>query len=174
MDPRRCIAFLSFYTEGITPLEFREPMGAWVYGCDRCQQVCPRNEAYSNQELPVSRPLEERSADFCLEKLLTMTDEHYLSRIWPLCFYISQENKAKWQMNAARAMGNLKDPQFVQLLAESLSGNPSEIVRGMCAWALGRIGGRQAKQALESRWERESGLVKSEIEQALSLQDSPL
>lgn len=174
MDPRRCIAFLSFYTEGITPLEFREPMGVWVYGCDRCQQVCPRNEAYSNQELPVSRPLEERSADFCLEKLLTMTDEHYLSRIWPLCFYISQENKAKWQMNAARAMGNLKDPQFVQLLAESLSGNPSEIVRGMCAWALGRIGGRQAKQALESRLERESGLVKSEIEQALSLQDSPL
>jgi epoxyqueuosine reductase len=168
MNPLHCIAYLSFYSEGITPLEFREPMGAWVYGCDRCQQVCPRNEAYINQELPISDPLERRAGDFRLDTLLTMTDEHYINKVWPLCFYISRKNKAKWQMNAARALGNLKDHHFVPVLAEALSGNPSEMVRGMCAWALGRIGGRPARQALEFRLKKEIGLVRQEIEMALS------
>lgn len=168
MNPPRCIAYLSFYGDGITPLEFREPMGTWVYGCDRCQQVCPRNEAYMRRELPDNEPLEKRAGDFRLETLLTMTDEFYVKNIWPFCFYISRRNKAKWQMNAARAMGNIGDPLYVPALAEALAGNPSEIVRGMCAWALGRIGGRQARKILEDRREKESGLVKQEIELALS------
>ena len=167
MDPRRCIAYLSFYGEGITPLEFREPMGTWIYGCDRCQQVCPRNEAYAVHELPVNEQLEKRAGDFRPDKLLAMTDEHYINKVWPLCFYISRKNKAKWQMNAARALGNLKDPQFVPALAESLSANPSELVRGMCAWSLGRIGGFQARQALEAALKKETGLVMQEIELAL-------
>ncbi|MGZ6276524.1 MAG: hypothetical protein ACXWMI_10485 [Syntrophales bacterium] len=66
-------------------------MSAWVYGCDRCQHVCPRNEAYINQE---------RAGDFRLDTLLTITAEHYINKVWPLCFYISRKNKAKWQMNA--------------------------------------------------------------------------
>jgi len=169
MNPPRCIAYLSFYGDGITPLEFREPMGTWVYGCDRCQQVCPRNEAYLCQELPENEPLEKRARDFRLDTLLTMTDEFYVTKIWPLCFYISRKNKAKWQMNAARALGNLKDPQFVPVLAESLTRNPSEIVRGMCAWSLGRIGGRETKLLLDKRMKEESGAVKKEIELALSL-----
>jgi hypothetical protein len=46
--------------------------------------------------------------------------------------------------------------------------HPDETVRGMCAWALGRLGGRQAKAALESRLAREDGLGKEEIKSALS------
>jgi epoxyqueuosine reductase len=71
-------------------------------------------------------------------------------------------------MNAARALGNLKDHHFVPVLAEALSENPSEMVRGMCAWALGRIGGRPARQPLEFRLKKENGLVRQEIEMALS------
>ncbi|HDP79498.1 MAG TPA: epoxyqueuosine reductase, partial [Spirochaetes bacterium] len=43
IDPKRCISYLSYYGEGITPRELREAMGMYVYGCDRCQDVCPRN-----------------------------------------------------------------------------------------------------------------------------------
>lgn len=168
MNPLRCIAYNSYYRDGITPMDLREPMGIWVYGCDRCQQVCPRNESYMSQELPINKPLEDRAGDFRPDTLLTMTDEHYINKVWPLCFYISRKNKAKWQMNAARALGNLKDPQFIPVLSKSLSENTSEEVRGMCAWALGRLGGSQAKPALESRLNKESGLVRQEIELALA------
>jgi len=39
----------------------------------------------------------------------------------------------------------------------------------MSAWALGRLGGRRAKEALEVRRNREQGIVKEEIEQALEM-----
>ena len=167
MNPLLCIAFNSYYGSGITPMDLREPMGTWVYGCDRCQEVCPRNQAWMNQELPENPPLRDRADDFQLHTLLTMTQDHYVNKVWPLTFYISRKNIAKWQMNAARAMGNLGDRDYIPVLIESLSENEAEVVRGMCAWALGRLGGTRAKAALESRLPQEEGLVKEEIKMAL-------
>lgn len=169
MNPRRCIAYNSYYGSGITEQELREPMGVWVYGCDRCQQVCPRNSAYDNQPLPLNDPLEARAADFRLENLLAMTDEYYAEKIWPLCFYISRKNKAKWQMNAARAMGNTSDRSYIPALITALNENPDETVRGMCAWALGRLGGEKARTALEARKTKEKGLMHREITSALNV-----
>lgn len=167
MNPLRCIAYNSYYGTGITPLELREPMGTWLYGCDRCQEVCPRNQPWLSQALPENRPLTERAGDFSPEVLLTMTQEHYETRVWPLTFYISRKEIAKWQMNAARVLGNLGDPAHLPTLIQGLSESPREIVRGMCAWALGRLGGSQARQVLESRLPGEEGLVREEIQRAL-------
>ncbi len=167
MNPLRCIAFNSYYTDGITPLEFREPMGTWVYGCDRCQEVCPRNQPWMNQNLPANGPLMQRAPDFDLQTLLTMDDRHYVDRVWPLAFYISRKFAAKWQMNAARALGNLGDPEKVPLLIQSLNESPNEVVRAMCAWSLGRLGGKRARAGLEACRSREMDLVREEIEQAL-------
>jgi len=169
MNPLRCIAFHSYYAEGITPLELREPMGAWVYGCDRCQEVCPRNQPWLNQALPENGPLMRRAPDFALSRLLTMDDKHYVNKVWPLAFYISRKKAAKWQMNAARTLGNQGDPDNVPLLVRSLNDSPHEMVRGMCAWSLGRLGGARAKAALEGCRSRESHLVRVEIEQALDM-----
>jgi epoxyqueuosine reductase len=168
MNPLRCIAFNSYYGPDITPLELREPMGTWLYGCDRCQEVCPRNQAWMNQALPENASLIKRADDFRLDTLLTMSQEHYEEKVWPLGFYISKKNIAKWKMNAARALGNLGDPAYVQALIQTLTENPDENVRGMCAWALGKIGGQQAKAVLEARLLKEGALVKEEIEGALA------
>ncbi|MBU2551637.1 MAG: HEAT repeat domain-containing protein [Proteobacteria bacterium] len=167
MNPKRCIAYNSYYTEGITPLSLREPMGIWVYGCDRCQEVCPRNQPWMNQDLPDNGPLTARAPDFDLPVLLDMSDEHYVERVWPKAFYISRKNGSKWRMNAARALGNLGDREHVSPLARSLADSPDEIVRGMCAWALGRLGGSAAREVLEAGRTREEGLVRQEIDQAL-------
>jgi epoxyqueuosine reductase len=167
MNPLRCIAYNSYYTKDITPLELREPMGTWVYGCDRCQEVCPRNQPWLNQELPQNEPLTERAQHFSLGTLLTMNDDHYVNKVWPLAFYISRKNAAKWQMNAARALGNQGDSDNVPLLVQSLKSSPHAIVRGMSAWSLGRLGGTRAKAALDVQRSREKAPVRAEIEQAL-------
>lgn len=167
MNPVKCIAFNSYYGSGMTPVELREPMGTWVYGCDRCQEVCPRNQAWMNQALPENPSLESRAGDFALDRLLAMSEDHYLNRVWPLAFYISRKNVAKWQMNAARALGNLGDRRYVPDLVRVLSENPSELVRGMSAWALGRLGGAEARAALEFRLPGSEGLVREEIRGAL-------
>jgi len=170
MNPRKCIAYQSYYGQGITPLEMRAPMGTWIYGCDRCQEVCPRNQPWMSQDLPANPALEARAGDFTLEKLLTMDAEHHASRVWPLTFYISRKNTGLLQMNAARALGNQGDRDHAPALIKSLNENPDERVRGMAAWALGRLGGgAQAVAALEAARPRADGLAAEEIARALEM-----
>jgi len=169
MNPLLCIAFNTYFAPGITHRDIREQMGTWVYGCDRCQEVCPRNQAWMNQDLPENPPLIERAGDFQPDVLLTMSQDHYENKVWPLTFYIPKENIAKWKMNAARALGNMGNDRHVPILIETLAENPDETVRGMCAWALGRLGGTKAKAALEARLSEKDEAVKEEIECALEM-----
>lgn len=167
LDPRRCIAYLSYYGEGLTPLELREPMGLWLYGCDRCQNVCPRNQAWLALPLPFNEKLAAREGDFSLSRLLSMDDRFYQDRVWPRMFYMSPKDLWRWKMNAARAMGNSRDRDYIPDLAGALRNEEDPRVRGMAAWALGSLGGAIARQILESRRSDHSDLVRREIGLAL-------
>ncbi len=167
MNPRRCIAYLTYYGPELTPLELREPMGTWVYGCDLCQEACPVNRAWSKRPLPPNQTLLERSTEWDLPRLLEMGQDHYQERLWPQFFYISRSRLDRWQMNAARALGNRMDPGDVPLLAKKLRESPHENVRAMCAWALGRIGGARARKALEMALRDPSDKVRNEVSCAL-------
>ena len=52
------------------------------------------------------------------------------------------------QRNALLAVGNLGEPDFLPLLKNCLQ-DSRPIIRGHGAWALGRLGGRRAREALE-------------------------
>jgi epoxyqueuosine reductase len=167
MDPRKCIAYNSYFTSDEIPREMRPKMGAWVYGCDLCQEACPRNKKWMEKKKPMDSKLLERAADFSLGRLLTMSQEHYEQKVWPLLYYIRKENRRLWQRNAAVALGNQGDPEAVPALVSAL-GDPEPLVRAHAAWALGRIGGKQAKAVLEKRMALDDdGGVRKEIEEAL-------
>lgn len=168
MNPRRCIAYLTYYGPELTPLELREPMGTWVYGCDLCQEICPVNRAWTQRSLPLNQELAERAGSWDLRLLLGMSPEHYQEKVWPQFFYISRSRPERWQVNAARALGNRGDPQDVPLLAKQLRESAHENLRAMCAWALGRIGGKEAREALETARSDCSHLVRQEVNMALA------
>ncbi|HSV97113.1 MAG TPA: 4Fe-4S double cluster binding domain-containing protein [Spirochaetota bacterium] len=167
IDPRRCISYLSYFGDGITPVELREPMGMYIYGCDRCQNVCPRNAAWSAQELPPNPRVAAKSKDFDLVALLHMDRAHFERRIWPHMFYMSADDLWRWKMNVARVMGNSGDTRYTTELARAFGETGDLRVRGMIAWALGRIGGGEARAALERLHPAEDGPVRAEFVAAL-------
>jgi epoxyqueuosine reductase len=169
IDPRRCISFLTYHCEDLTPLELREPMGLWLYGCDHCQDVCPRNRAWAAQKLPVNERVAARAGDFDLERLLHMDAAHFETRVWPHMFYIPPTGRWRWQMNAARAMGNTCDRRYVPELIRAFRENEDERVRAMAAWALGRLGGAEARAFFETAMDQCEGIVREEVCQALEM-----
>lgn len=40
----RCISYLTIESKTAPPIEFREKIGDWFFGCDLCQTVCPWNQ----------------------------------------------------------------------------------------------------------------------------------
>ncbi len=167
IDPRRCISFLSYYGEGLTPPELREPMGLYVYGCDRCHNVCPRNANKLTEEKPPNPRVFAKAADFDLSRLLHMDKPYFEQKIWPHMFYMSYDDIWRWKMNAARAMGNSLNPVYVPDLIRAFRENKDERVQCMIAWALGRIGNKEAKDALEKFSKDSTGKIKEEIQQAI-------
>lgn len=168
MDPRKCIAYLSYFQDGNIPREIRPKMGTWVYGCDRCQEVCPSNKKWMDKPKSMDGTLLARAENFRLTTLLSMSQDHYEQRVWPMLYYIRKENRKLWQRNAAIALGNEGDPESIPVLISALE-DPEPLVRRHVAWALGRVGGGKARTALEKRrsLETDEG-VRSEIEDALT------
>jgi epoxyqueuosine reductase len=167
IDPRRCISFLTYYGDGLTPIELREPMGMCVYGCDRCQNVCPRNIPWMAVEKPQNPRVLAKAANFDLSCLLHMDKPYFEKKIWPHMFYMAADDLWRWKMNAARAMGNSLNPAYVADLIRAFKENSDERVKSMIVWALGRIGNKEAMAALEQFFQASTGIVKEEIEQAL-------
>ena len=167
IDPRRCISFLTYYGDGLTPLEFREPMGMYVYGCDRCQNVCPRNTPWMAGDKPQNPRVSAKAANFDLTCLLHMDKPYFEKKIWPHMFYMAADDLWRWKMNAARAMGNSLNPAYVADLIRAFKENSDERVKSMIVWALGHIGNKEAMAGLEQFSQASTGIVKEEIEQAL-------
>ncbi len=139
IDPRQCISFLSYYGEDVTPVELREPMGLWVFGCDHCQNVCPRNQAWLARDLRTNEKVRAKESDFSLAKLLHMDIDYFSTKIWPHMFYTPPNQLWRWKMNVARVMGNLKNPQYLPDLNRALNENQDLRVKEMAAWAIDRI-----------------------------------
>ena len=167
IDPRRCISFLTYFGEGLTPRELREPMGLYIYGCDRCQNVCPRNAAWLAADLPLNRRVVDKTPDFSLSNLLAMDTAYFENRVWPHMFYMSTDDLWRWRMNVARAMGNTRDRGYTADLVQALETSDDDRVQAMAAWALGHIGGATAVKSLRAFAPRSKGVLAEEIERAL-------
>ena len=161
VDPRRCLACNTFFNNrkipGMTdyiPQDIRERLGQRVHGCDICQEVCPRNQGRLKMKLTKDKFLTDLAGHFSLSETLAMDSDYYETSVRPVTYnYI--KNPAYLQRNAAVALGNGGDPaSAVPHLCQALS-NERAFVRGHAAWALGKLGGKQALNALCEHAQRE-------------------
>src|SRR5581483_8264872 len=76
LDARRCISYLTIELKGSIPLELREPMGEWIFGCDVCQEVCPWNRKAPPGKEPALAPRPDLESIDPIE-LLGLTPEEF-------------------------------------------------------------------------------------------------
>ncbi len=161
MDPLRCIAFNTYGVGNFPgapediPAEIRIKMNNWIYGCDQCQDACPHNRSKLKQKLVPDAFLEEMVPKFELPLLLNMDDQYFQQTVQQLLYGYIWEKKFI-QRNAAIALGNSGDEDAIGPLVKALQQDPQEMVRKYSAWALGRIGGKKSRSALEKALSEET------------------
>ena len=164
LDARRCISYLTIEQKGAIPRDLRSSMGAHIFGCDTCQDVCPYNTKCRPTKEPAfwSRPGLHAPE---LIPLLDLTEGQFKVK-----FRGSPILRAKrWGFlrNVCVALGNSRRPEAVPALARTLREDPDALVRAHAAWALGRIAQPAAALELRSAAAREADdEVREEIRDA--------
>ncbi len=159
LDARRCLSYLTIEHRGPIPPDLRPHLGPWVFGCDICQEVCPWNRAvaYRAPEPPAPFPT--------LRQVLAMDDEAF--RRYFQGSAVKRAGRDGLLRNMVTSIGSRRLTHRVQEVVAALQ-DSSPLVRRHAAWALGRLGGSEALQALRERWSRETDPeVRREIQAAL-------
>jgi epoxyqueuosine reductase len=165
LDSRRCISYLTIELKGPIPHELRPAVGDWLFGCDVCQDVCPWNSKADASGEAALRPREGMNP-VDLPVLFGLDDAAFRARF---------RNTPLWRArrrgllrNAAIVLGNHPTPYALPALVRGLA-DPEPLVRGACAWALGRFDQPEAQLALQARRLVESHAeALDEIEASLS------
>ncbi len=187
LDARRCISYLTIEHRGSIPRELRPHLGAWVFGCDVCQVVCPWNSkaeagisSSPNGTNPWLRaPLPPRTQPQELERLyprlpalLALDETGFRARFGRTP--IARVRRRGLLRNIAIALGNSRNPAAIPALVRALE-DPEPLVRGHVAWALGELGTQNARLALERQRTREpDAVVVAEIAASLARDDAAL
>jgi epoxyqueuosine reductase len=147
VDARRCLSYLTIETREDVPDEWRAQVGAQVYGCDLCQDVCPWNNGVPVTDDPVwvARPIWAQAS---LAALWRASDAElqagirqstlYRSRVWRLRRNLALAIAASGDQSARDALSQPRDPEV-----DPSFGHP--VVQRHVAWALAHLasGGRQ-------------------------------
>ena len=135
LDATRC---LSYWTQAprTIPVEYRSELGAMVYGCDVCQEVCPWNRGVEKRRS--GSPVAEDAQPFVrLADWLESRRRNARRRVRsPLR---STERRALAEAERARGGGQPRrgGARFADVERHASSSDP--VVAEVAAWALGRM-----------------------------------
>jgi epoxyqueuosine reductase len=142
LDGSKC---LSYWTQAPAPVpeDYRTELGAMVYGCDICQDVCPWNRGIEK------RRADRVDADSTEQGTPTVSLREWLERdgaelVAELDRLYVPRNEPRWlRRNALHAAGNVGDTDLVPAIEEYLE-DDDEMLRDAAEWALERIAARSA------------------------------
>jgi epoxyqueuosine reductase len=164
LDASRCISYLTIEHKSQIPVELRDSMGDWVFGCDVCQDVCPWNRKAAASDRTEFAPTSDRNP-LRLTDLFFLDDSQFRQLFGKTPLW--RPRRRGLVRNAAIALGNNPCPENLGALKRGLD-DLEELIRGASAWALGRHEAKAAIPLLRARLAIETAdEVRSEILVAL-------
>jgi epoxyqueuosine reductase len=156
VDARTCISYQTIENRGAIPPALREPQGPWAFGCDVCSEVCPWGKDAPDRSAALgTHPEIDAAAEHGLVRWVEMAPAELEERLAgsPL----RRPGRAGLVRNAAIALGNRPSERGERALLHALTFDPSELVREVAAWGLGRGHGDSpaARAAVERAAARE-------------------
>ncbi|MCC6223994.1 MAG: tRNA epoxyqueuosine(34) reductase QueG [Thermoleophilia bacterium] len=134
LDATRCLSYLT-QAPGALPVEHRAALGARVYGCDVCQEVCPWNRGVERRRAGErAGPGDEPAVP--LRKWLEADPSQLRRRYARL--YVPRNDGRHLQRNAIVAAGNAGDRSLAPLLERHARGG-DELLAEHARWALEQL-----------------------------------
>ena len=130
LDATQCISYWNIELRGPIPEAARPAMGAHLFGCDICQDVCPWNRQAAVTEAPEFQP---RNALPRLERLASLNPEEFDRRFRHTS--IERSRYRGFLRNVAVAMGNSGEKRFLEPLRR-LAASPDPVIADHAAWAM--------------------------------------
>jgi len=134
LDATRC---LSYWTQAPAPIpvEYREALGAQVYGCDICQDVCPWNRGVEKRRRGVEPAADAEPHVSLVDWLAADGDElrHDYERL-----YVPRNDGRFLRRNALVALGNTGS-RADRALVEPYLASDDELLREHAAWASAQL-----------------------------------
>jgi epoxyqueuosine reductase len=137
LDSTRC---LSYWTQARDPIpeEYRAELGAQVYGCDICQDVCPWNRGVEKRRAGEELPADAQPHVSFVEWLSDSGDD--LVRRYDR-LYVPGNDARYLRRNALVALGNAGEQQDRDLAA-AYADDDDPMLREQARWTLARLDGR--------------------------------
>src|SRR5688572_22711993 len=131
IDATRCISYLTIELKEEIPVELRDKMGSWVFGCDICQRVCPWNR-FAGEGDPAFDS-DSRLQPLTEELALTPGDFNQRFKGSPL----KRAKRRGYLRNVAVALGNTGDLHALPVLQNALD-DSEPMVREHAGWAIAK------------------------------------
>lgn len=163
LDSRKCLSYWTIEHRGHVPNDVAQRLDGWAFGCDVCQEVCPWNRKAGLGQEPALQPAPGWTAPDLIG-WLEAEDRDLVRSIKKTA--ISRAKRAGLLRNAALVLGERRVIEAEAALVGRLS-DADPVVRGACAWALGRLGTPGAREALRTHRDDEDPVVREAIHKAL-------
>jgi epoxyqueuosine reductase len=184
MDASRCIAYLNIELKGSIPEKYREQIGANLFGCDICQDVCPwnriRQSATSSQSSAESRQDPRKGLRRPGAATTTQVEFQPIEIALPISTHNSDgESNSKTEPSPARhfslfnppldMLADVREEDFSRAFAQSPLKRPKHRgwLRNLCV-VMGNSGDRRFIPKLEELARHEDSVIREHAGWALA------